>query len=74
MNQNTVTTGEVRFSYTNLFKPRAQQEGADPKYSTTILVLSLIHIFCRSKNNTSPGPCDLAHEVVKSNSKGCKFW
>ncbi|WP_418427936.1 DUF2815 family protein [Anaerotruncus massiliensis (ex Liu et al. 2021)] len=38
MNQNTVTTGEVRFSYTNLFKPRAQQEGADPKYSTTILV------------------------------------
>ncbi len=38
MNQNVVTTGEVRFSYTNLFKPRAQQEGAEPKYSTTILV------------------------------------
>ena len=38
MNQNVVTTGEVRLSYTNLFQPRAQKEGAEPKYSTTILV------------------------------------
>ena len=33
-----ITTGKVRFSYCNLFTPRAVQEGATPKY------LSLIHI------------------------------
>lgn len=40
MNQvsTTVTTGEVRLSYVNLFQPRAQQDGGDPKYSVTILL------------------------------------
>lgn len=40
MNQvsTTVTTGEVRLSYVNLFQPRAQHEGAEPKYSVTILL------------------------------------
>lgn len=33
-----VTTGEVRLSYVNLFQPRAQQEGGEPKYSVTILL------------------------------------
>lgn len=38
MNPNTVTTGEVRLSYTDLFQPRASQLGAEPKYSVTVLV------------------------------------
>lgn len=33
-----VTTGEVRLSFVNLFTPRAQQPGQEPKYSTTILI------------------------------------
>ena len=35
---NTVTLGEVRLSYCNLFQPRAQQAGQEPKYSVTVLV------------------------------------
>ena len=33
-----ITTGKVRFSYCNLFTPRAVQEGAQPKYSVTLLI------------------------------------
>lgn len=33
-----VVTGKVRLSYCNLFEPRAQEEGGDPKYSVTILI------------------------------------
>ena len=33
-----VVTGQVRLSYCNLFEPRAQQEGGDPKFSVTILI------------------------------------
>ena len=33
-----ITTGKVRFSYCNLFTPRAAQEGAMPKYSVTLLI------------------------------------
>ena len=33
-----VTTGKVRLSYTNLFKPRAAQPGQDEKYSVTLLI------------------------------------
>lgn len=33
-----LTTGEVRLSFVNLFTPRANQPGQEPKYSTTILV------------------------------------
>ena len=33
-----VTTGKVRFSYCNLFTPRAVQDGAKPKYSVTLLI------------------------------------
>lgn len=36
-NQNVVT-GRVRLSYEHLFAPYAHQQGAEPKYSTTILV------------------------------------
>jgi len=38
MNTSTVTTGEVRLSYTNLFQAVARQQGAEAKYSTTVLV------------------------------------
>jgi hypothetical protein len=31
-------TGKVRFSYPNVFKPRASAEGAEPKYSMTALL------------------------------------
>jgi hypothetical protein len=39
-NQNIkdVVTGKARLSYTHLFTPHASQQGAEPKYSTTILV------------------------------------
>lgn len=33
-----VTTGKVRFSYCNLFAPRAMAEGADEKYSVTLII------------------------------------
>lgn len=33
-----VVTNKVRLSYCNLFEPRAQQEGGEPKYSVTILI------------------------------------
>jgi hypothetical protein len=37
-NPTRVVTGEVRFSYVNLLKPRAPQFGGEPKYSVTILL------------------------------------
>lgn len=33
-----VTTGIVRLSYVNLFKPRAQSEGGEAKYSVCLLI------------------------------------
>lgn len=33
-----VTTGKVRFSYVNVFTPRAAQAGQTPKYSVTLLI------------------------------------
>ncbi|KKX56362.1 DUF2815 family protein [Brevibacillus borstelensis] len=36
--ETNVTTGEVRLSYVNLFTPRANQQGQEPKYSATILI------------------------------------
>ena len=41
MYQNIATkvlTGEVRLSYVNLVTPRASKQGADPKYSVTLLI------------------------------------
>jgi len=31
-------TGKVRLSYVNVFKPRAQEEGQEPKYSVYVLI------------------------------------
>ena len=31
-------TGKVRLSYVNVFKPRAQEEGQEPKYSVCVLI------------------------------------
>ena len=33
-----VVTGKARLSYVNVFQPRAQEEGKDPKYSVCILI------------------------------------
>jgi hypothetical protein len=33
-----VITGKVRLSYANLFKPRAQEAGQEPKYSVCVLI------------------------------------
>lgn len=38
MTNTRVVTGEVRFSYVNLLKPRESQFGGDPKYSVTVLI------------------------------------
>ena len=37
-NPANVTTGKVRFSFVNLFTPKAFQEGGDPKYSLTVII------------------------------------
>ena len=37
-NPTNVTTGKVRFSFVNIFQPKAFQEGGEPKYSLTILI------------------------------------
>lgn len=37
-NNTRVVTGEVRFSYVNLLRPRASQFGGEEKYSVTILL------------------------------------
>lgn len=37
-NATQITTGKVRFSYCNLFTPRAVQEGGPEKYSVTLLI------------------------------------
>jgi len=37
MNANTITTGEVRLSYVNVFEPQTRP-GSEPKYSVTVLV------------------------------------
>ena len=37
-NATQLTTGKVRFSYCNLFTPRAVQEGSQPKYSVTLII------------------------------------
>lgn len=33
-----ITTGKVRFSYVNVFTPRAAFNGGDPEYSVTLLI------------------------------------
>lgn len=38
MSDTKVITGLVRFSYANVFEPRAAQEGAKEKYSVSILI------------------------------------
>lgn len=34
----TIVTGEVRFSYVNVFMPRANEDGGEAKYSVTLLI------------------------------------
>ena len=38
INDTTVRIGEVRFSFANVFEPKAPKSGGDPKYSCSILI------------------------------------
>ncbi len=38
MNANTITTGEVRLSYVNVFEPQTRPGSTDAKYSVTVLM------------------------------------
>lgn len=38
MKNTEVVTGKVRFSYLNVFAPKAPKNGGDPKYSVTLLI------------------------------------
>lgn len=38
MSSTKIVTGKVRLSYVNIFKPRAQEEGKEPKYSVCLLI------------------------------------
>lgn len=38
MSATKVVTGKVRFSYLNVFQPRAAQPGQEPKYSVCLLI------------------------------------
>ncbi|NCC67711.1 MAG: DUF2815 family protein [Clostridia bacterium] len=38
ISDTSVRIGDVRFSYANVFKPRASEEGKDEKYSVCILI------------------------------------
>jgi hypothetical protein len=38
MSATKIVTGKARLSYVNLFQPRAQNEGQEPKYSVCVLV------------------------------------
>lgn len=35
---NTIVTGEARLSYVNVFEPRSNQNGGEPKYQVTVLL------------------------------------
>ena len=37
-NKVKVVTGKVRFSYANVFEPKAGMDGGTPKYSVSILI------------------------------------
>jgi hypothetical protein len=38
MRNTEVVTGKVRFSYANVFTPKASNNGGEPKYSVTLLI------------------------------------
>ena len=37
-NKVKIVTGKVRFSYANVFTPKAGMNGGEPKYSVSILI------------------------------------
>ncbi|MGG0891664.1 DUF2815 family protein [Cytobacillus horneckiae] len=64
-NSSRVVTGEVRFSYVNLLKPRENQYGGEPKYSVTILV--------PKSDTATKARIDAAIEAAKQYGKS-KVW
>ena len=67
MNTNpcTLTTGEVRFSYLHVFQPYAQQQGAEPKYSATLLI--------PKTDVATKGLIDAAINAATNNGVGSKW-
>lgn len=67
MNTNpcTLTTGEVRFSYLHVFQPYAQQQGAEPKYSVTLLI--------PKTDVATKGLIDAAINAATNNGVGSKW-
>ena len=64
-NNTRIVTGEVRFSFVNLLTPRAISEGAEPKFSVTILV--------PKTDTATKAKIDAAVEAAKQVGKG-KHW
>ncbi|GGP07334.1 DUF2815 family protein [Oceanobacillus neutriphilus] len=64
-NQTRIVTEEVRFSFVNLLTPRAIQDGAEPKYSVTILL--------PKSDLTTKAKIDAAIEAAKQIGKS-KHW
>ncbi|WP_144461821.1 DUF2815 family protein [Siminovitchia fortis] len=65
MENTRVVTGEVRFSYVNLLRPRANQFGGEEKYSVTILL---------PKSDTATKQAiDAAIEAAKQKGKAEKW-
>lgn len=64
-NPTRVVTGEVRFSFVNLLKPRANQYGGEEKYSVTILL--------PKSDMTTKQAIDAAIEAAKQKGKEEKW-
>lgn len=61
-----VTTGEARLSYVHLFKPHAQQPGAEEKFSCTVLV--------PKSDTATKARIDAALEAAKQKGINGKEW
>lgn len=62
MSNTKVITGKVRFSYCNIFTPRASVEGQEPKYSMSILI--------PKSDTTTVNAINAAIEAAKELGKG----
>jgi len=64
-NNTRIVTGEVRFSFVSLLKPRENQYGGDPKYSVTILL--------PKSDTATKAKIDAAIEAAKNKGKSDKW-
>lgn len=64
-NATTITVGIVRFSYLNIWEPKAIQEGQDPKYSVSAIIPKSDKALIKK--------IELAIEAAKQAGKDTKF-